>query len=434
MTRVAVIGGGWAGAAAALTLARAGVRVTLFEATSAAGGRARGIEKDGRCFDNGQHLLLGAYERTLAMIASVHTAPEEVVLRSPLRLNSAPGLTKPLRLRAPRIVAPLHLLVAILGASGLSFTDKISTLLWAARNLRTGGSLWSDEATVAELISRQPEAARRLLWEPLCVAALNTPAASASARVFLHVLQQAFNNGSRASDLIIPRVDLSQLLPVPALIEVARLGGKVKMATVVMSIRQSENEVVVSSRDDQLGFAAVVIATGPQHVARLLGDDPAERALAATLKTLQYEPISTLYFEFATSTPTESTDMLMLDGDPGQWLFWQRQANGQWRASIVISAHHRQRDDGTLAASALAQLRRSYALSEPSWQLVITEKRATYACTPNQRRRLAALPKRIGKVFFAGDWCFPELPATLEAAVISGENAAHAILTDSAEG
>ncbi len=432
MTGVAVIGAGWAGAAAALTLARAGAQVTVFEAAKTVGGRARCIEKDGRHFDNGQHLLLGAYRRSISMIASLHADVDTVLLRLPLALNTAPAVTSPLSLSAPRVIAPLHLLLAIVTAQGLSLSDKFSTLVWAVRHLRTpvAPDSTTDSATVLEVLASQPEPARRLLWEPLCVAALNTPPEAASARVFIDVLRQAFMGSWLASDLIIPRVDLSQLLPAPALSEVARLGGEIRLGQPVTSITQDEKKMIVTTRDEALEFDRVVVATGPQHVARLLCEDSVSQQVASALSGLQYEPITTLHFEFAWTTPAASTGMLMLDGDPGQWLFWQQLRNGHWRASVVISAHHRSQSENELTAQTLAQLHRSYALSAPTWHLVITEKRATYACTPQQRRLLAGLPKQIGKLYFAGDWCFPELPATLEAAVISGDNAAQRILQE----
>ena len=431
MIRVAVIGAGWAGAAAALTLARAAAQVTVFEAAKTVGGRARDINKDGRNFDNGQHLLLGAYARSISMIASLHGDVDAVLLRLPLAINTAPAITSPLTLRAPRVPAPLNLLLAIATAHGLSLSDKFSTLIWAARHLRTPVSpeLVTDSATVSEVLASQPEPACRLLWEPLCIAALNTPPEAASARVFIDVLRQAFMGSSLASDLIIPKVGLSQLLPVPALSEVARLGGEIRVGQPVMSIA-GETKVIVTTRDEALEFDRVVIATGPQHVARLLADVPISQQITRTLSNLQYEPITTLHYEFAWATPTASKRMLMLDGDPGQWLFWQQLSNGHWRASVVISAHHRSQPEHELTAQSLAQLHRSYVLPAPTWHFVITEKRATYACTPQQRRLLAKLPQRIGKLYFAGDWCLPELPATLEAAVISGENAAQHILKD----
>ncbi len=64
--RAAVVGAGYAGLAAAISLARAGCAVTLFEANRVPGGRARRVEYRGALLDNGQHVLLGAYRRTLA--------------------------------------------------------------------------------------------------------------------------------------------------------------------------------------------------------------------------------------------------------------------------------------------------------------------------------------------------------------------------------
>ena len=436
MTKVAVIGAGWAGSAAALTLARAGAQVTVFEAAKTVGGRARGIAKDGRNFDNGQHLLLGAYERCISMIASLHATVDAVLLRLPLALNTAPAIKSPLKLHAPRVIAPLHLLAAIITAQGLSPSDKLSTLIWSAIHLRASMpvDLVANDATVSNILASQPEPVRRLLWEPLCIAALNTPPEAASARVFIDMLRLTFMANLRASDLIIPRVDLSQLLPTPALAEVVRLGGEIKVGQPVVSITQNATLMTVSTRDEALEFDRVVIATAPQNVARLLGEDPVSQQLAVSLSKLQYEPITTLHFEFAWATPTAITGMLMLDGDPGQWLFWQRLSNGHWRASVVISAHHRSQSEGDLIAQTLAQLQCSYALPIPTWHLVITEKRATYACTPTQYELLSGLCKQIGKLYFAGDWCCPYLPATLEAAVISGENAAQLILEDCRNG
>ena len=438
MTKVAVIGAGWAGAAAALTLARAGAQVTVFEAAKTVGGRARGIAKDGRNFDNGQHLLIGAYERCISMIASLHADVDVVLLRLPLALNTAPVLKSPLKLRAPRVIAPLHLLTAIIMAQGLSASDKWSTLIWSAIHLRAPMPVpvdpVTDDATVSDILASQPEPVRRLLWEPLCIAALNTPSEAASARVFIDMLRLTFMTSSRASDLIIPRVDLSQLLPTPALAEVARLGGEIKVGQPVVSIIQNATLMTVSTRDEALEFDRVVIATAPQNVARLLGEDSVSQQLAVSLSKLQYEPITTLHFEFAWATPTATIGMLMLDGDPGQWLFWQQLSNGYWRASVVISAHHRSQPEDNLTAQTLAQLQRSYVLPVPTWHLVITEKRATYACTPAQHGLLSGLCKQIGKLYFAGDWCCSKLPATLEAAVISGENAAQLILKDCRNG
>lgn len=431
MTRVAVIGAGWAGATAALMLARAGIHVTVFEANSVAGGRARVVEKSGRMFDNGQHLLLGAYARSLAMIDSLHAADARPYLRLPLMLQSAPKARVELSLVAPNLPAPLNLLAAIITAQGLSLTEKFAAASWAARHLR-GGPI-GETATVSQLIESQPIRVRQLLWEPLCIAALNTPPEAASGSVFFEVLKRSFTGDARGSDLIIPRINLTALLPEPALYAVRSLGGDVWLSAYITSVVTTATRASVTLRDQSTqAFDFLIMATGPQHLPRLLSEIPAASAIADSLRTLTYEAITTLHFDFSHGDlgQNDQAPMRMLDGSPGQWVFWHPLANGGWRASVVISADHCSGDEPSLLRATLSQLRLSYALPAPTWQFVVTEKRATYSCTPNQCRILTDIPKRIGRLLFAGDWCVPELPATLEAAVISGERAAQKIISE----
>ena len=431
MTRVAVIGAGWAGATAALMLARAGINVTVFEANNVAGGRARVVEKSGHMFDNGQHLLLGAYTRSLELIDSLHVAGTTPYLRLPLMLQSAPNMPTALSLVAPNLPAPLHLLVAIVTAKGLSLTEKFAAALWAVQHLR-GGRI-DPNATVSQLIETQPIRVRQLLWEPLCIAALNTPPEVATASVFDEVLKRSFTGDARGSDLIIPRVNLTALLPKPALAAVSSLGGDVHQNSYVTSVAMTSCDATVTLRDQTTQtFDFLIMATGPQHLPRLLSDIPAATAAAQSLRMLTYEPITTLHFDFpyVGLGQNDHAPMRMLDGSPGQWIFWHPHPNGHWRASVVISADHRSGDESSLINAALSQLRQSYVLPTPTWQFVVTEKRATYSCTPTQCRILTDIPKRIGRLFFSGDWCVPELPATLEAAVISGERAAQKIISE----
>ena len=79
--RVAVIGGGWAGIAAAVELTASGAHVTLIEAGRVLGGRARSVNIDGRTLDNGQHILLGAYRETLALMRRVGADPDALFER-----------------------------------------------------------------------------------------------------------------------------------------------------------------------------------------------------------------------------------------------------------------------------------------------------------------------------------------------------------------
>ncbi len=191
---VAIIGGGWAGCAAAVTLAAKGIAVTLYEAAPILGGRARRVERDALPLDNGQHLFLGAYERTLELLALVHgeQPARALFVRSPLSIVPfAAGQPDALTLRARRAPGRLGLLLGLLSAGGLSWRERVANVAWF-RAIERGGFVRPPRETVAKMLSPLPPRVARLLWEPLCLAALNTPVASASARVFANLLRAAF--------------------------------------------------------------------------------------------------------------------------------------------------------------------------------------------------------------------------------------------------
>ena len=56
---------------------------------------------------------------------------------------------------------------------------------------------------------------------------------------------------------------------------------------------------------------------------------------------------------------------------------------------------------------------------------MIKEKRATIAQTPAQNARRPAAKTRFGNLFLAGDWTKTGLPATIEGAIRSGQEAAN---------
>src|SRR5574340_465556 len=121
ITRAAIIGGGYAGMAAAVELASRGTPVTVFESAQQLGGRARGVLHQGTQLDNGQHLLLGCYRETLRLIELAGGNVEQDFLRLPLQLD----LHGQFSLKAPRLPAPLHLLVALLTAQGLTLSERM---------------------------------------------------------------------------------------------------------------------------------------------------------------------------------------------------------------------------------------------------------------------------------------------------------------------
>ncbi|MCL2636687.1 MAG: hydroxysqualene dehydroxylase HpnE, partial [Betaproteobacteria bacterium] len=261
--RVAVIGGGWAGIAAAVELTAAGAAVTLFEAGRVLGGRARVVNVGGRRLDNGQHILLGAYRETLALMRRVGADPDRLLARHPLRIVDNAGF----RLALPRLPAPLNLVGGLLAARGVGWREKWRTARWMQNLKRQGFRLADDDSVAAWLdTAGQSGRLRRHLWQPLCLAALNTPAEEASAQLFANVLRDSLGSARRGdTDLLLPRCDLGRLLAEPAGDWLLAHGVTLRRRTRVRALHAGGEAVAIDGEQ----YAAAIIATAPQHAGRL---------------------------------------------------------------------------------------------------------------------------------------------------------------------
>jgi squalene-associated FAD-dependent desaturase len=418
---VAVVGGGYAGMAAAVALARRGLRPTVYESARRLGGRARAVVRGERVLDNGQHLLIGAYRACLASIAEVGV-PATALLRIPLRLMVLPQFD----LRAAPLPAPWHLALGLLRARGLSVRARLACVrfvAWARRNrFRIAPDVSVDALLAAH---RQDPSAIRFLWEPLCVAALNTPPAMASAQVFLHVLRDGLVAARSDSDLVVPRIDLGALFPEPAAQYVRARGGEVRTAARVTRIECSGERFVIADARGTQGFRQVVVATPPSQVRAVAGNLSALAPTCATLDRFRYLPIVTVYLQYAASPPY-AQPLIGMSGGTAQWLFDRGAIAGQrGLLAAVISARARTEasNHALLVRQVAAEIEALYPqLGAPLWTQVIEEKRATFACTPGLARPSVRTP--VPGLFLAGDYTEADYPATLESAVRSGVAAA----------
>lgn len=406
MPRVAVVGAGYAGCAAAVTLAERGAQVSLFESGPVPGGRARRVKARHAELDNGQHILSGAYSELLRLMRLVGVPPD-AVLRCPLELRYADGFA----LRALWLPAPLGLLFGLLLARGVPLAERLGAVRFM-RAMRRDGFRLARDSSVAELLRAHAQAGElgRYLWRPLCVAALNTPPEDASAQIFLNVLRDTLGAGEEASDLLLPRTDLSRLFPEPACEYVRAKGGEVRCSETVRDL------AALRAR-----YGRVIVAVGPHQL----------KAIAPELAPpYSYQPIYTCYLQYPQQVKL-GLPMLGFARGMLQWAFDRGALTGEkGRIACVISA---QGDHQQLEREALAQLcHRELAaalgsLPDPQWSLVIAEKRATVACAPGLARPSQTTP--IPGVYLAGDYTDPDYPPTLEAAVRSGIRAAHLALS-----
>ncbi|MBI4756275.1 MAG: FAD-dependent oxidoreductase [Betaproteobacteria bacterium] len=425
---VAVIGAGWAGLAAAVELAAAGVPVSVFESTRSAGGRARTVPGGALPTDNGQHLLLGAYSETLRIMRRVGADPERFFQRQPLHLQFDDGFT----LRLPRLPAPWHLMAGLMAARGLDWRERLAAATMVRRLARRGYRLSAD-TSVTQLLDRhtQPAALRRWLWEPLCLAALNTPPRAASAQVFCHVLRDTLGGRRDASDLLLARGGLGAAFPEPAARYLARRGGEVRLGTPIRDIVPTEGGYTLTGDPQARTWAQVIIATGPWAVPQLLHPWPLLADLSHRMAGWRHLPIATLYAAWADAPPLPAP-MIGFTDAPFQWVFdLGPLPDGARLFAAVTSAaepccdapHATRREElcGHLA-------HRLGLRGSPGFTRLIVEKRATFACVPGLQRpgNATAVPG----LYLAGDYTAGDYPATLEGAVRSGVTCARLLMRD----
>jgi hypothetical protein len=286
---------------------------------------------------------------------------------------------------------------------------------------------------VADLAANLPAPVRRDFIEPLCVAALNTPAAQASGAVFLRVLHDALTGSLGAADLLLPRVALGSVFPAPALAWLVRHGATVRLAHRVEVIERIDAGAGWSV--DGVHAEQVVVAASAVEAARLIS--PHAAAWATLAGALRHEPIATVYARSAGCRLPEP--MLALHADaarPAQFVFDRGRLGGEaGTLAFVISgaAPWVERGIGATEAATLEQANAELSrfLRAPlNVVRTIVEKRATFACTPG----LVRPPIDVVRGLFAcGDYLAGPYPATLEGAVRSGIAAARAATGRSGE-
>ena len=427
--QVAVVGGGWAGMAAAVSACEAGHNVTVFEASRTLGGRARALQAalpDGTpiTLDNGQHILIGAYTETLRTMCLVGLEPDTLLLRRALALPFVDGSGLQTPGYATHWPAPLDAIAAIATARGWSWGERWS-LIRASLGWQWAGFQCASELSVLKLCARMAPRVLHELIEPLCVSALNTPADQASAQVFLTVLRDALFGIRGGSHLLLPRTDLSALFPNAAAHWITQRGGQVLQGRRVRQLRwqathwlldgQAYDRIIWATSASNAAIALVECAqAAPDSIANAL------QTWVATATEIRFEAIATVYAWAPTARlPHPMLALRSTAKTPAQFVFDRGQLGGPTGLlAFVVSASTGSREE--LQAAVLTQAADQLAtlgLGDLQPVQTVVEKQATFASTPGLLRPPQDV---VPGLLVAGDYVDGPYPATLEGAVRSG--------------
>ncbi|WP_455209790.1 hydroxysqualene dehydroxylase HpnE [Kaarinaea lacus] len=452
-TPVIIAGAGWAGLAAAVELSRYKIPVTVLESAKQIGGRARRVPFNytntintpsestqsattssffSTSVDNGQHILVGAYESTLSLLRTIDVDEKTAFKRINLSLTLVDGIKKAVKLKTPNLPAPLHLAWGLATVGGLSIKERFSALQFYRRLAQQDFTLAEDE-TCASLFRRhrQPHNVIKTLWEPFCLGGLNTPIEQASAEIFLRILRETFAYTRHDSNLLLALQDLSNIFPDPAMDYIERQGGSVQLGQRVNALHINHESIVGLTLEDRSLKARHIILATPYHVtAKLCQTNPASANLGDVLAQLQSNPICTVYLQYPENI-TLNRDMLGLVDTISQWVF-DRKIYGQPGLMAVVirgPGKHMNLNNAQMIETVKTELSHHFPhWPQPKHTLVMREKRAAFHCSVNINKIRPPNKTPVQGLWIAGDYTNTGLPATLESAVRSGIRAARGVM------
>ncbi|MBK8313878.1 MAG: FAD-dependent oxidoreductase [Acidobacteria bacterium] len=444
--KVVIIGGGFAGLAAAVELTERGLPVLLLERRSFLGGRAYSFtdKTTGDVIDNGQHLMMGCYHHTLNFLRKIGSA-DKLRFQSDSQvdfLEIAGGLSRQSTFKCPSLPAPLHLVAGLMRLQTLSWTDKFKALNVGLALLRLNGN-WASLAdiTVREWLTGlgQSENIQHKFWDLMALATLNELPEIASADMFARVLEQGFMHSREDSTMVISKVGLSDLYTTNARKFIESRGGRVCLNADVTGLEFADNRVsrIVLRSGEEIIPDALISAVPYFVLRRILPAEVVESSDSLRhLNQFNSAPIVSINLWY--QNPVMDSEFVGLIDSRIEWVFNKNAiiGNPQKRPqhlALVISGAHQvaslsKEEIIEIGVDEINRFFPSARHQQPIHAYVIKEHDATLSHVAGLAKLRPGHATDFENLYLAGDWTDTGLPATIESAVQSGHQCARLIL------
>lgn len=438
--RVAVVGGGLAGLSAAVAAADDGALVTLYERAPRLGGATWSFQRNGRWFDNGQHVFMQCCTEYRALLDRLEVTDQVTEQRRMSVSVMCPG-RRPARIFRTGGPPPLHLARSLLRYGPLSVADRLRAIrtALALRRLDPDDPA-TDETSFGEWLRIRGESDRAIagMWDLICLPTVNLRADDASLSLAVKVFRTGLLDSAEAGDLGWTRVPLSALHGDAAAEAIAAQGGHIQLQAHVESVGEGPSVTIDGQRVDA---DAVILAVPHDVVDGLL--PPNTVPGQSELIDLGVSPIVNVHFVFDRQV-MDVPFAAALDS-PVQFVFDRTEAANWTEDEPGTPVEAGRGDEQVVAVSqsaafdeigerptemieryraALADLLPRSAEAEVIDAVVTREHRATFAGRPGTRRLRPGPATAIDGLYLAGAWTDTGWPATMEGAVRSGKLAA----------
>jgi squalene-associated FAD-dependent desaturase len=427
MKRVIVFGGGFAGLSTSVYLSENNFEVTLLEASPKLGGRAYSLFNDSQndIYDNGQHILMGCYEETIAFLKKINSI-DKLDIQGSLSIPFVKRGGSIHKLDSRKYSYPLNLLFGFMNYKALTLKERFKVVDFFLDMLCCYSCDLKDK-TVSEWLrcKKQSDNSIKAFWEILVVGALNTTIESASAEIFEEVLERIFLTGNKSTAILLPKVGLTQLYIEDAVKFITNRNAKINLSEKVLQIVMEGNVIteIITDRNSYNDFDYVVAAI-PTFVFDKIKIRSSQKL---EFPDLRYSPIVNVHF-WLKENPFKEEFYGLIDSKI-HWVF-----NHGKHISLTTSSADilTKMDNEKIVDDFSSELEKYFPIFHKEIIIdskVVKEKRATFVpdAASNQLRKNFILS--FENMFFAGDWINTGLPSTIESAVLSGRLAANNVIT-----
>ena len=422
--KIAIIGAGISGIAAAMELLDNNVVIDIFEAKNTVGGRIAGIKDNltGEQIDNGKHLMVGAYTNFFELLKKLGTE-QNLYFQKYFRVNFI-SKTNSFEFKNGNF-GKLSQLISLLNLPDLTLKEKQLSLKFIDQVQKNNINFINKTALEILREFKISDKMIEILWKPLILATMNTQPEIASGEIFLNILKLAFFRDNNSARLVFSKIPLQELL-LPFVVKFQNENQKIYFSKIVESVKKIGNQFIVKLKDGKdWTYDAVIFALTPFALKKI-----ETNFHIPSLEEFEPSPIVSLYLWSENDFMKE--DFYALIGTNFQWIF--KETAKSLRYTLTYSAADEiasfsKNEILEIAFKDLELIFPNFKKNNIYHTLVITEKNATIKLTV-ESQKYRPFQKISNGLYIAGDWTKTGLPATMESAALSGKLASRYLTTD----